>query len=183
MHALWLPIVLSAVAGFVVSSVIHMATPWHKGDYLKVPNQLAVMDALRPFNIPPGDYMVPRPDGMADMKSAEFKELVTRGPKVVMTVMQPGWGAMGGMLGGWFVYLLVVFAFSAFVAGSTLPAGAEYMHVFQIVAVTAFLGLSGALWQMNIWYKRSLGTTIRSTIDGLIYALIGAGLFGWLWPH
>ncbi len=113
MHALWLPIVLSAVIGFVVSSLIHMVTPWHHGDYGKVPNQLGVMDALRPFNIPPGDYMLPRPDGMADMKSAEFKELVTRGPKVVMTVMQPGWGAMGGMLGAWFVYLLLVFACSS----------------------------------------------------------------------
>jgi hypothetical protein len=182
MHALWLPIVLSAVAAFVVSSIIHMVTPWHHGDYLKVPNQNGVMDTLRPFNIPPGDYMMPRPDTMADMKSPEFKELVTKGPKVVMTVMTPGWGGMGKMLGAWFVYLLVIFTCAAYVAGRALPLGAEYLQVFRFVGTTAFLGLSGALWQMQIWYSRSTGTTIRSSIDGLIYALIGAGIFGWLWP-
>ena len=53
LHALWLPIVLSAVIVFVVSSVIHMFTPWHKGDYSKIPNEDRVMDALRPLNIPP----------------------------------------------------------------------------------------------------------------------------------
>ena len=51
MHALWLPIVLSAVAAFLVSSVIHMKSPWHKGDYATVPNQDAVMDALRPYGV------------------------------------------------------------------------------------------------------------------------------------
>ena len=59
--ALWLPILLSSVIVFVVSSVIHMALPWHKSDYPPIPNEDKVMDALRPFAIPPGDYMVPRP--------------------------------------------------------------------------------------------------------------------------
>ncbi len=45
--ALWLPILLSAVIVFVASSVIHMATPWHKSDYPKLPNEDRVMDALR----------------------------------------------------------------------------------------------------------------------------------------
>ena len=39
-----------------------------------------------------------------------------------------------------------------------------------------------ALWQISIWYHRSWATTIRSTIDGLIYAALTAGFFGWLWP-
>ena len=30
---------------------------------------------------------------------------------------------------------------------------------------------------------RNLGvTTIKSSVDGLIYALLTAGTFGWLWP-
>ena len=36
--ALWLPILVSAVLVFVASSVIHMATPWHAGDYRSVPD-------------------------------------------------------------------------------------------------------------------------------------------------
>jgi hypothetical protein len=183
MHALWMPIVLSAVLVFVVSSIIHMMTGWHKGDYGKVANEDAVMDALRPFAIPPGDYMVPRPDSMSDMKSAGYLEKLNKGPKVIMTVLPNGMAGMGGMLGAWFLYSLIIGVFAAYVAGRALPVGSDYLHVFRFVGVTAFLGYSGALWQMNIWYRRSFSTTLKSTIDGLIYAFFTAGAFGWLWPR
>ena len=64
-----------------------------------------------------------------------------------------------------------------------LPVGADYLHIFRFVGVTAFLSYSMALWQMSIWYHRSWISTIKSTIDGLIYALLTAGMFGWLWPR
>ena len=51
---LWLPIIVSAVLVFVASSVIHMASPWHKSDYPKVPNEDRVREALRTLAIPPG---------------------------------------------------------------------------------------------------------------------------------
>ena len=73
MSAMWLPILLSSIAVFIVSSIIHMASPWHKTDYPKLSNEEQVMDALRPLAIAPGDYFMPRPASMADMKSAEFK--------------------------------------------------------------------------------------------------------------
>ena len=38
LSALWLPILLSAVVVFITSSIIHMATPWHKNDYSKAPD-------------------------------------------------------------------------------------------------------------------------------------------------
>ena len=40
-----------------------------------------------------------------------------------------------------------------------------------------------ALWQNSIWYRRAWSTTIKSTFDGLVYALVTAGTFGWLWPR
>ncbi len=87
MHALWLPIVLSAAAVFVVSSLVHMlldmVVGWHKHDFRPLPNQDAVMAALRPFAIAPGDYTLPRPDNMQQMRSPEFKEMINKGPKVV----------------------------------------------------------------------------------------------------
>jgi len=69
LHLLWLPILLSSVIVFVVSSIIHMALPWHKSDYPKMPNEDRVMDALRPLAIPPGDYMIPRPSSREDLRS------------------------------------------------------------------------------------------------------------------
>jgi hypothetical protein len=101
---------------------------------------------------------------------------------IVMTVMPNGPWAMGGTMVKWFVYLIVVGIFAGYVAGRALPAGESYLHVFRFVGVSAFLGYSMALWQMQIWYRRSMSTTIKATIDGLIYALLTAGTFGWLWP-
>ncbi|KAA0230213.1 hypothetical protein EDS67_08405 [candidate division KSB1 bacterium] len=179
---LWLPILLSAVFVFLVSSVIHMALPWHKGDYSKVPNEDKVMDALRPFAIPPGDYMMPRASSMKDMGSPEFTEKMKKGPVMIFTVVPNGPATMGKSLTLWFLYSVLVGFFAAYLTGRTLAAGADYLEVFRYIGTTAFLGYSLALLQTSIWYRRAWSTTIKSMIDGLIYALVTAGVFGWLWP-
>ena len=183
LFTLWLPILLSSVLVFVVSSVIHMVLPWHKSDYPKIPNEERFMDALRPLAVPPGDYMVPRPSSTQEMRSPEFAEKMKRGPVMVLTVMPNGPFAMGQNLVLWFLYSAVVGILAAYVAGTALPAGAPYLRVFQFVGVTAFIGYSVALWQMSIWYRRAWRLTIKATVDGLIYALLTAGIFGWLWPQ
>lgn len=182
LHSLWLPILLSSVIVFIASSIIHMALPWwHKGDYRKLPQEDKAMDALRPIAIPPGDYMVPQPCSHAEMRSPEFKEKMKKGPVFVMTVMPNGLFRMGSSLALWFLYLIVISYFSAYVACHALPRGAPYPAVFRIVGATSFLGYSAALWQMTIWYRRSWVTTLKTTIDGLVYAGLTAGMFGWLW--
>lgn len=183
LDALWLPILLSAVIVFVVSSLIHMFTPWHKGEYPRVPNEDRVMDAIRGLGLPPGDYMMPRPSSREEMKSPAFAEKFKRGPVMMFTLMPPGPMSMRNNLINWFLYAVVVGIFAGYVAGRALPPGAEYLSVFRFAGVTAFVGYSLALWQMSIWYHRAWGTTIRATVDGLIYALLTAGTFGWLWPR
>jgi hypothetical protein len=183
LSGLWLPILLSAVLVFVSSSIIHMVLPWHKSDYRAVPNEDKVMDALRPLAIPPGDYMIPRPASMEAMKSPEFIEKRNKGPVMVVTVMPNGPMTMGSTMGLWFVYSLGVSVLAAYVAGRALPSGSPYLHVFRFAGVTAFTGYSVALFQMSIWYRRSWRTTIMSAFDGLIYGLLTAGAFGWLWPR
>lgn len=184
LHALWLPILLSSVFVFVASSIIHMALPWwHKDDYSKLPQEDKVMDSLRPFATPPGDYFVPLAGTMKEMRTPEFQEKLKRGPVMTITVMPNGMINMGKSLALWFLYLVAVNALAGYVAFHTLPAGARYTSVFRIVGVTTFLGYTAALWQMSIWYRRSLATTIRSTVDGLIYAGLAAGTYGWLWPR
>jgi hypothetical protein len=181
--ALWLPILLSAVIVFVSSSIIHMVLPWHKSDYPKLANEDQVMNALRPLNIPPGDYMMPRPASSQAMRSPEFKEKMNKGPVVVMTVLPSGVRGMGKNLAQWFVYCVVVGVFAAYVTSRALPPTAPYLAVFRFAGVTAFIGYSLALWQQSIWYRRAWLTTIKGSIDGLIYGLLTAGTFGWLWPH
>jgi len=181
--ALWLPILLSAAIVFIVSSIIHMTMPWHENDYERVPDEERLRAALRPLAIPPGDYLVPRPSGRQELRAPEFVARVNEGPNLVLTVLPNGPWTMGRNLGLWFVYLVVVAVFAAYVAGRTLPPGADYLAVFRIVGTIAFLGFALALWQMSIWYRRAWSTTVKATIDGLIYALLVAGTFGWLWPR
>jgi hypothetical protein len=183
LQALWLPILLSAVIVFVVSSIIHMVLPWHKGDYPRVPNEDQLRDAVRPLAIPPGTYMVPRASSMQEMKTPEFVEKMQKGPVLMLTVMPNGPFTMGKSLGLWFLYSLVVGLFAGYVASRALAVGTDYLRVFQLVGATAFIGYSLALWQMSIWYRRPWTITIKSTVDGLIYALLTAGTFGWLWPR
>ncbi len=183
LSSLWLPILLSAVIVFVVSSIIHMALPWHKSDYPRLANEDKVMDALRPLALPPGDYMMPCPSSMQEMRSPGFLDKRNKGPVLVMTVFPNGPVAMGPQLIQWFLYAVVVGVFAAYVAGRALPVGAPYLQVFRFAGVTAFVGYALALWQMTIWYRRSWLTTLKSTVDGLIYGLLTAGTFGWLWPR
>jgi len=180
--ALWLPLILSAGAVFVVSSLIHMVLPWHKDDYPKLDNQDQIMDSLRPLAIPRGDYLIPRAASRQEYGSPEFADKLKRGPVMLVTVIE-GRFNMARNMGLWFLYLLVVSLFAAYIGGRALPPRAMYLRVFQMVGATAFIGYSVALWQMSIWYQRSWSLTLKATVDGLIYAYLTAGFFGWLWPR
>jgi hypothetical protein len=183
LFALWLPILLSAVLVFIASSVIHMTNLWHKNDYPKVPNEEAVRNALRPLAIPPGDYMVPRAASGKEMRTPEFMQKVDQGPVLVLTVLPNRQFSMGRSLALWFLYTLLVSWLAAYIASRALPAGTEYLKVFQLAGATAFTGYAVALVQMSIWYQRSWTLTVKHIVDGLIYALLTAGVFGWLWPQ
>src|SRR5947208_5148388 len=152
---LWLPIVVSSVLVFVVSSAIHMASPWHKSDYPKVPNEDRVRDALRPLAIPPGDYMVPRPSSREEMRSVEFAEKIKKGPNLIVTVVPNGPWPMRQSLTLWFLYAVVVGAFAGYVAGRALAPGAEFGHVFRFAGVTAFVGYSVARRHVSVSYRRA----------------------------
>ena len=181
--ALWLPILLSAVIVFVARTIIHMGPFWHRGDYPPLPRETEVLNALRPFAIPPGDYFIPRPGGMQEMRSRAFKEKLSQGPVVVMTIMPNGMMSMRRNLVQWFVFVTVVSVFCAYIAGRTLPVGTPYPRVFQIVGATGFIGYALALCELSIWYRRSWSLTAKAALDGLIYGALTAGTFGWLWPR
>jgi len=181
--ALWLPILVSAVLVFVVSSIIHMGPFWHRTDFPRYPAEERVLDALRPLGIPPGEYMMPRPASSAEMRSESFKEKLKRGPAVMITVFPPWTGSMAANLAQWFVYCLVVNLLAAYIAGAALPLGtATPIAICRFAGTVAFIGYTIALWQMAIWYRRSVGMTLKSTLDGLIYSAVVCGVFVWLWP-
>jgi len=174
---------LSAVFVFLMSFVIHMLLPFHKKDMRKLEKEAEVMAALRPFNIPPGDYAFPCPKSMAEMKTPEFIEKRNKGPVALITVIPNGPYTMGKSLVLWFFYSVIVGYFAAYIAGHALEPGAGYLSVFRFAGAAAFAGYSLALLQNSIWSKRNWGATLRSMGDGLVYGALTAGTFGWLWPH
>lgn len=180
--SLILPILLSAVAVFIISSIIHMVLGYHKNDFTGLQSEKQVMDDLRKYNIPPGDYHFPRANSMKEMSSPEFIEKMKQGPVGMITITKSGPPNMTKELTMWFIYSLIVGIFAAYVAGRALGPEAHYLAVFRFAGVTAFVGYGLALLQNSIWYKRNWAATLKSMFDGLIYALFTGGIFGWLWP-
>jgi len=149
----------------------------------EVPDEDAVLDGLSRFEIPPGDYVIPYATGPEAMKSEEYRQKVERGPVAFMTVI-PGRLVfrMGSQLTQWFAYCLLVSVVSAYLAGRMLDPGAEYLVVFRVTGTVAFASYSMALMQRSIWFRQRWSTTLKSMFDGLIYAMLTGGVFGWLWP-
>jgi hypothetical protein len=180
--ALWLPILVATIVVFLVSSVVHMFLGYHYDDLRKAPQEDAVLAALRGLNLPPGDYALPKADSMQHMRSPEYRERARLGPRAVLTVAPADLG-MGASLVQWFVYLLLVGALCAYISGRELTHGANYLAVFRIVGFTAFVAYALALPQASIWYGRSWRLTVATMFDGLVFGLLTAGIFGWLWPR
>src|SRR6185295_1006709 len=132
--ALLVPALVAAVLVFVVSSIIHMLTPWHAGDFQRLPNEDGVLSALRPFNLPPGNYVAPRPSSMKDMGTPEFQAKAKLGPNVTLQVRPAGRAGIGRQLGLWFVFSFVVALFAGYVTSKAQMAGADYMVIFKFVA-------------------------------------------------
>jgi hypothetical protein len=179
--SLLLPIGLSAVFVFIASSVIHMVTPWHKHDLMKLPNEDAVMNALRPFNIPVGNYGTPKPDSMKDMNTPEFQAKYKAGPVAFITI-RPSNFSMGATMFCWFLFSLSVSVFAGYIAGVAFGPGTEYLRIFQVAGTVAFCGYGLAQMHESIWWGRRWSWTFRNMADSLLYGLLTGGTFGWLWP-
>lgn len=182
LSALVIPIVVSAIFVFAASSVIHMMLGWHAGDLSKLPNEDGVRDALRPFAVPPGTYGMPHAASASAMNDPAFLAKMEAGPNAFITMLKPGKPAMGKELTLWFLYSLVVSLFAAYIAGRALGPGAYYLDVFRFAGTTAFAGYALGTFQESIWWHRKWSTTAKNVVDGLIYAGLTAGTFGWLWP-
>jgi len=181
--ALWLPIVLSAFLVFVASSIIHMLLTYHRSDYAKLPDEDQILGALRTHNIPPGDYFFPHATSPSDLNNPGVLEKFTKGPVGLVTVRPSGPPTMGKSLVMWFAYCVVIGVFVAYVTGLAVGPGAEYMMVFRIASSVGFLGYGAAIAHDSIWKSQAWSTTIKHMFDGVVYALLTAGVFGWLWPN
>jgi hypothetical protein len=180
--ALWLPVVLSAVIVFIASSIMHMLLPYHRSDYRQLPDEDKLLAALRAAGLKQGLYHFPFCTHK-DMKSPAAMEKFKQGPVGMLTVFPSGPPAMPKFLGMWFAYCLIIGFFVAYLTGRTVAPGAGYMAVFRVAGTSAFLAYGLGNLSNGIWKGQPWSVTLKEAIDGLVYALLTAGTFGWLWPR
>ncbi|MGO9404125.1 MAG: hypothetical protein ACLPVW_11715 [Terriglobales bacterium] len=180
--ALWLPILLSAVIVFVASSVIHMVLPFHRNDYSQLPDEDKILAVLRASPLKRGLYVFPYCTHR-DMKSPALLEKQKQGPVGFMTILPSGPPVLAKFLIQWLVYCLVIAFFVAYLAAHTVAFGAHYLAVFRVVGTAAFLAYGLAHLSNGIWKGQKWSVTIKEVLDGLVYSLLTAGTFGWLWPR
>lgn len=180
LSSLWLPIVVAAVIVFIASWAAWMVLPHHRSDWGKLPDEEAVRAALE--GVPPGEYTVPNAASKEDWKSEEWLDKAKKGPNAFISVVPAGLPNMGKNLLQWFIYCVVVSLFTAYVTGRAVAPGSSYLQVFQIAGTVAFLAYSAAHVTGAIWMGHQWRRTIKDVMDGLVYGLLTAGVFGWLWP-
>jgi hypothetical protein len=179
---LWLPILLSAVIVFIASSIMHVVLKYHQSECHQIPDEDKFLAQLRSVNITRGFYVFPycRPQ---EMKSPAAQEKYKQGPVGFMTVVPSGPPAMPKFLVQWFLYLLLIGFFVAYLAAHTLAPGTHYLEVFRVVGTASFLAYGLANIVNSIWKGQTWSQTTKEVVDGLIYGLLTAGTFGWLWPR
>ncbi len=180
--ALWLPILLSAVIVFVASSIMHTVLPYHNSDYHEIPDEAKILAALRAAGLKRGSYHFPF-CSHKDMKSPAMVEKYSQGPVGMMTVFPSGPPAMPKFLGLWLAYCLIISFFVAYLTAHTVAPGTTYRAVFRVVGTAAFLAYGVGQLSNGIWKGQPWSVTIKEVIDGLVYGLLTAGTFGWLWPR
>jgi hypothetical protein len=179
---LWVPILVSGLLVFIASSVIHMVLKYHNSEYRKLPNEDEVRAAIRKAAPAPGQYIMPHCVDPKEQAKPENQQKYTEGPVGVVVIMRNGLPNMGPMLGQWFAFNLVVSLFVAYVASRTLPAGTEYLRVFQVAGAVGFVSYAMGTIPSAIWMGKPWSATFKDVLDGLVYGLVTAGTFGWLWP-
>lgn len=180
--ALWLPILLSAIIVFVASSIMHMLLPYHRSDYRQLPDEEKVLTALRGAGLTRGLYVFPFCTHQ-NMKSPAVLEKYNQGPVGMMTVMPNGPPVMPKFLGLWFAYCLIIGLFVAYLTGHTVAPGAQYLAVFRVAGTAAFLAYGVGQLSNGIWKGQTWSMTLKEVFDGLVFGLLTAGTFGWLWPR
>ena len=180
--SLWVPVLVSALAVFIVSSIMHMALKYHSADYKPLPNEEAVREALGKGSLAPGLYHLPTCPDMKSMGEPAVKAKFEQGPVGFVTIVPSGLPAMPKYLAQWFLFSLLVSFVSAYVARHTLHAGADGMLVMRITGAVAFTAYGFSNLVDSIWKGQPWANTGRALIDGAIYAVTTGVTFRLLWP-
>ncbi len=176
--ALWLPVLVASLVVFGAGFILHMVLPYHRTDFRGIPEEEKFRALVGELSLARGQYAFP---GMDEGGRQAYEAKLAAGPAGLLLVGNKSTD-MSRRLTLHFVHILVLTIFVAYLASSALPTGTEYLTVFRVVGTSALLAYAGALATFSIWYGFTWAFTLKSAVDGFVYALLTAGVFGWLWP-
>jgi hypothetical protein len=179
---LWLPILVSAAAIWIISAVVWMAMPHHKRDFINLPDEDGFMDDLRKRGIKPGNYVFPDFRDPKAMKSEKVQKALEEGPVGHLSVW-PTPLTMGSKMFATFIVYLVVSILIAYLTRVALPGPAPFAKVFQVAATAGILAYCFSFIPNAVWFGSYKRTIVANVVDGIVYGLITGALFAWLWPH
>lgn len=181
--SLWLPILLSAVVVFVISSLIHMVFKWHAADYGTFSNEDAVRDAIRAANPAPGRYVFPLCKEMKDMASESMQKKYREGPVGHVTLLPNAQPNMGKYLGLWFLWSLAIAAVAAFLVARVYGLDATPVRgAAKLAGAVTFIAHGFGTVTESIWMGRPWSSSAKHLLDAALYAVGTWAVFFWLWP-
>jgi hypothetical protein len=180
--SLWLPVLASAVAVWLVSSILHMVLKYHRADYKQLPDEEAIAASIRQAGPGPGLYVFPHDADPSRMKDPAVLKRYEDGPVGMLTLMRPGPPAMGKYLLQWFLFCLLASFVTAYVARNTLTPGTDGLTVLRITGTVAFIAYGFGYFQDSIWKAIPWSNSLRGLIDAVIYGVVTGVIFRLLWP-
>jgi hypothetical protein len=188
--ALWLPIVVSAVAVWVLSAVFWMLINHHDGDYAALPKdgEIDLVTKLRSLGVQPRVYLFPHVANCNDDKKVQQQKFV-EGPCGTLTVFPKPDGAQMGrnMVLSVLLYLAVSIVM-AYLGSLALPVHAKenapsFAKVFQFMGTAGVLGYAFAHVPGAVWFGATKRAIVLNILDGVVYGLAAGAVFAWLWPR
>lgn len=162
---LWVPILLAAAVMFIASSIAWTVLPHHKKDWARLPDEAAAVNLLS--GVESGQYVVPKDD----MKAGWYATVLVKRGRV----------SMSKSLTLWFLNQLLIALMTGYLIYYALVPEAEYLLVFRIAGTALVLGQIGALFARAIWWGFKWSSVVVETVEGVIYAVLAAGIFSWWW--
>jgi hypothetical protein len=177
--SLWLPVVLSAAAVWMWSFLSWAAMDLHGRDWLRAPDEDALMSAIRQLSIKPGAYMFPKATH-AQAKDPAVQEKFRVGPMGTLVVFGPV-SMPANMLATLAINLLAS-VLIAYAGSAALPPGASFGQVLQVLGTVGVLTYAFAPLPEKIWFQGRTHSKIMCVVDGLVQGLATGAIFAALWP-
>jgi hypothetical protein len=184
--ALWLPVILSTVAVFLIGGCAWLDLPHHRSHLQRLPDESAERSLLR--GLEPGRYRIPHSAGATDLRDRAFRQRYEEGPVGTLTLERQGRVGVGRRLGFTLAWHLVITCTTAWLlgrswglypwAGMPVPA----MDVFVMASGLTFGFHAFGLFPEAIWFSKPWRRIGWDVVDSGLYAFVTGGIFMLCWP-